>query len=108
MRRIKVMADYGCDPLWVRDAEFMDNVSPNAPWLGLSDELIAALDRWAAEFDATLNRDDPRESGFRSPTEQTCFARRGRQLAERVAEEVGVSWSVRWFDHLEYQEHVLP
>ncbi len=104
---IKVMADYDCDPLWILDEEIFDNVPPNARWLGLNDDLVAALDRWAAEYDATLNRDDPIESGFPSSEDKTRFVRRGRELAEQVAAEVGTAFSVSYFDRLEGQEHVI-
>ncbi|QVQ53421.1 hypothetical protein J4H86_06590 [Spiractinospora alimapuensis] len=101
MESIKVMADYDCYPLWGVGPGFYDNLSPYASALGLSSGLAVELDRWAEEYDATLNRADPKESGFPTPEAEDDFARRGRELAQRVANEVGGVWSVIYFDSRE-------
>ncbi|MBB4929356.1 hypothetical protein F4561_000176 [Lipingzhangella halophila] len=103
------MADFECYPLWVRDEsrgdEIHENTSPHSSWIGLSDELATALNHWADEFDATLDPDDPKESGFRSQEDWSRFVRRGRELAERVSGEMGEEWSVLYFDDLERKSY---
>lgn len=96
--QIKVMADYDCAPLWWDDdAERMGPIEPET--IGLSDRLCADLQSWAAAFDATLVRDDPKLSGFVSEAEERAFYDCGRELAKRVADELGVAHQVRyWHD----------
>lgn len=64
-RAICVMADYECHPLWLSGGEVGD-VSPEDPALALTSDLAERLDNWAAEYDRTLNREDPKPSGFPS------------------------------------------
>jgi hypothetical protein len=51
--KIKLMADYGCDPLWWADADKVGNIDPAK--LPLSQETINHLRKWATAYNATLN-----------------------------------------------------
>ena len=71
-KKIKLMADYGCDPLWWEEAEEVGDIDPAT--LSLSDDTISRLHKWAKAYDATLNWVDPYESpGFSSVEAQFGF-----------------------------------
>lgn len=92
--KIRVMADYECWPLWWDGDGRVGNIAPSD--LGLSDGLSADLSAWAAAYDATLNRDDPRASGFASSDDDHRFHVQGEHLAARVADELGRTATVRY------------
>lgn len=92
MRRLKLMADYDCLPLWGTEAEEIGEVDPAD--LPISADLVADLGRWADAFDATLDRDDPARSGFGSPEATAAFRAEGERLANRLRAELGEGWSI--------------
>lgn len=100
---IRVMTDYHCYPLWLTypDGE-LDNVAPES--LSISHELANSLNRWADEFDAILNEEDPASSGFATADAERSFNDQGRRLAERVAREVGPEYKVTYHDILESKD----
>lgn len=83
-RRVKVMADYACHPLWSMDADYAGNIDPEV--LGLSPDLVGDLAAWAEQFDDALDWDNPGavrdDDGFLARHEAE-----GRALAERLAGE---------------------
>ncbi len=91
-RRLKLMADYDCHPLWGVSADDLGDVDPAG--LPISAELVAALAAWAAEFDATLDRDDPASSGFVDAATAAAFTAQGAALAARLADELGAEWQI--------------
>jgi hypothetical protein len=56
-QRIKLMTDYGCDPLWALDDDLYGCFAPEE--LGLSDDLTAALRAWAESYEGSIALDDP-------------------------------------------------
>lgn len=94
-RTIKLMADYGCHPLWAADGDGTRNVSPEE--LPLSVELSAALAAWARAFDATLNSDYPPDSGFRSAAEENDFDAEGHRLWAELRAQLGGAYRVVYF-----------
>jgi hypothetical protein len=96
---VRVMPDYDCHPLWVHHGENVgdtENVDPHD--LSVSAALAEALDRWADDYDATLDRDDPVDSGFATPAAEEDFAVRGERLARCLKEELGAAARVVYFD----------
>lgn len=92
-KKLKLMADYGCFPLWSWDyPEF--NVDPCS--LPLSNGLIADLCQWQDRYDAILNWDDPASSGFPTPEAETAFRTDGARLARRLQTELGSGFQVRF------------
>jgi hypothetical protein len=87
-QRVKVMADYGCDPIWAMDDDIYGCFPPED--LGLSPELVADIKAWAERFEGRLNMDDP---GANDRSEAELEAERlkheseGRQLAIRLKRE---------------------
>ncbi|MBL8571626.1 MAG: hypothetical protein JNK84_21330 [Phreatobacter sp.] len=84
-RRIKLMADYGCHPVWSLDDEYGSNIDPEA--LGLSPALATDLNAWVGRFEDALDWDNPgafrEDDGFLARHEAE-----GRKLAIRVAREL--------------------
>lgn len=83
-RRVKVMADYDCHPLWALDEGHYGCFAPEE--LGLSPELAGDLGAWADAFTASLNRDDPANSLW-TDEQQRAHDEQGRTLARRLARE---------------------
>ena len=94
-RSLKVMADYGCFPIWEADPGRVGNVDPSS--LPIGEPLCAALLSWAAVFDATLDRSDPTRSGFPAPSARAAWLRQGSRLAEALQQELGPGHSVTYW-----------
>lgn len=83
-KRIKVMADYDCHPLWALDEEVYGDIAPGE--MNLSPELIGDLEAWAEAYTASLNRDDPANSLW-IEEQHRAHEKAGRPLAVRLARE---------------------
>ena len=92
MKKIKLMADYGCFPLWSVGVNDVGDINPDE--LPLSQELKSRLINWAHTFDQTLNQSYPPDSGFRSETEEIEFNQQALQLAKQLREELGSEYEV--------------
>ena len=92
MRMVKLMADYECFPLWEASPGQVGNINPDE--LPISAGLRSKLAQWAAEYDATLNRDDPAQSGFPTDEAKAEFKRTGTELGEQLKSELGSNFSV--------------
>ena len=95
-KSVLVMWDYMAYPLWATGS-MQANLRPDG--LALSDALRGDLESWAADMEALMApgarqkpkwEPDPRELGD--------LNRRGLALAQRVKDELGREWSVRYHD----------
>ncbi|MFJ2555433.1 MULTISPECIES: hypothetical protein [unclassified Streptomyces] len=93
---VRVHPDYDCFPTWLHHGDDSDNVAPDT--LPVSDGLARDLAAWGAEFDATLDRDNPVDSGFHTEADEQDFAARGEGLARRLQEELGAGVPVVYYD----------
>jgi hypothetical protein len=84
-RRIKVMTDYSCYPLWAMDEELIGPFSPQH--LGVSMELENDLWAWAGEFDLSFDIDDPAKSRW-SDERYKQHLEEGLTLARRIKSEL--------------------
>jgi hypothetical protein len=98
MKKIKLMADYHCHPLWGTNLEDFGDISPEE--LPISLELKCSLREWAERYDAMLNMDDPASSGFKSEEEEKRFIDDGYKLTCLLQEELGDNYIVVY--HSEY------
>lgn len=89
-----MLSDYECFPVWRPRPSSVENVDPAT--LPVSEELAAALMRWAEAFDATLNQEYPADSGFPLERDRQAFLQRGRELAGRLARELGPGYRVTY------------
>lgn len=85
LKAIKLMSDYGCSPLWAA-GDAVGNLELDS--LPLSSRLRTALRVWADSYDRTLDRDDPRKSGFRSTSDAAAFDAEGRRLLAELRREL--------------------
>jgi hypothetical protein len=92
LRRVKLMADYSAFPLWFADDTGAGEMDPEDVPIRASTR--KALERWAETFDAILNNDDPRNSGFETTDEANAFAEEGARLADRLRKDLGRGWEV--------------
>jgi hypothetical protein len=92
MRRLKLMADYGCHPLWGTVDPEIGDLDPAS--LPLSAALVADLAAWAAGFEATLDPDDPAASGFATAEDAAAFRAEGERLAARLSAELGPDFEI--------------
>ncbi|MGF6604820.1 hypothetical protein P3T23_009576 [Paraburkholderia sp. GAS448] len=92
MRKIKVMADYQCHPLWDMSPGMYGDIDPNT--LPISVELKQQFVDWARVFDETLDMSDPASSGFKSSEAAAAFRAKGVQLAEQLQKELGADFLI--------------
>ncbi|WP_370463638.1 hypothetical protein [Pantoea sp. B9002] len=98
MKKIKLMADYGCYPLWGTTPDDFGDISPED--LSISSNLKDSLYSWAKRYDAILNMDDPASSGFKDKEEEEKFIKDGYELARNLQDELGNQYEVIY--HSEY------
>lgn len=94
-KTIKLMADYGCYPLWWVDRSLTGNIAPAK--LPLSQETFHRLSSWASAYDATLNQDYPPDSGFASEEETQAFEQEGISLWQQLQKELTPDYEVLYF-----------
>ncbi|GET42911.1 hypothetical protein [Microseira wollei] len=94
-KTIKLMADYGCYPLWWVEDEKVGALSPSE--LPLSQETIKQLKAWASIYDDTLNQDYPPDSGLASEQEAEDFERQGVSLWQQLCQELAPDYEVFYF-----------
>jgi len=98
-RRLKLMTDYGCNPLWEYSASDDLKANPDPAELPLSEATARELRAWAAWFDTFINMDDPHDSRVVLPEESAAFNQAGRRLWAAVRRELGPGWVVSYFEN---------
>lgn len=83
---IKVMADHDCDPLWHDGGGEVGPIVPDA--LGISWRLARDLDRWARDFDGSVDRADPGGGPGWTSERHAAHDASGRALAARLRDEL--------------------
>jgi hypothetical protein len=95
IKTIKIMPDYGCYPLWWEEPNQVGNIDPEI--LPLSQETINRLNNWADIYDATLDMNDPSNSGFISKEAEEKFAQEGINLWVQLQSELKPNYRVFYF-----------
>lgn len=88
MKRLRLVADYGCFPIFLENPEPGEDYMVDPRKLPISPELKRDLFKWAAEFDAILNWDDPARSGFPTVSDEVAFHACAHLLVKRLREEL--------------------
>ncbi|AFZ56593.1 hypothetical protein H6G54_00600 [Anabaena cylindrica FACHB-243] len=92
---IKLMADYGCYPLWWVSSDKAGDIDPET--MPLSEETISRLAKWADIYDAKLNWEDPNSSGFPSLEAKAAFEQEGMSLWKQLQKELAPNYEVIYF-----------
>jgi len=99
-KKIKLMADYQCYPLW--DIEKVGNIDPNK--LPISAVLKKHLSIWAECYDEILVIEAPRLSGFKNEISMPpAFEAQGQFLWRQLQKELGDTCEVFYFSHFTSQ-----
>ena len=98
-KKIKLMADYQCYPLW--DIDKVGNIDPNK--LPISAVLKKHLNIWAECYDEILVLEEPKLSGFKNKMEALAFEAQGQFLWRQLQKELGDTYKVFYFSHLTSQ-----
>lgn len=92
-KRIELMADYGCYPLWWKNGD--GNIDPTT--LPLSPETVKGLEEWADIYNRLLNQDDPAASGFPDERSRDAFDKQGIELWHQLLAELPPDYEVGYF-----------
>ncbi|MBD2567636.1 hypothetical protein [Anabaena lutea] len=93
--KIKLMADYGCYPLWWDSSDKAGDIDPET--MPLSKETISRLEKWADIYDAKLNWEDPNSSGFPTLEAKAAFEKQGISLWKQLQKELAPNYEVIYF-----------
>ncbi|GCL37511.1 MULTISPECIES: hypothetical protein [Sphaerospermopsis] len=93
--KIKLMADYGCYPLWWVSSDKVGDIDPET--MLLSEETISRLAKWADIYDAKLNWEDPGSSGFSDVKAAAAFEQEGISLWKQLQKELAPNYEVLYF-----------
>ena len=81
MKILKIKPEYQCSPLWIEeDNKIAANI--NLSEINLDNEIKDRLQRWAEEFDLTLNQDYPPDSKFKTVQDEINFENEGLAIWE--------------------------
>jgi hypothetical protein len=94
-KKIKLMLDYGCYPLWWYDSEQVGNIDPKS--LPLSLEMIQQLIDLADKNDAALDWDDPSESKEFTEAEIRQLDKELLELKAKLQKELYPDYEVVYF-----------
>ena len=91
---IRLDVDYESLPLWDASPGGWGEIDPET--LDLSPSLKHDLMHWATLYHATLDYDDPTNSGFQSDIDEQVFLETRDRLAQRLRDELpGIKISIR-------------
>jgi hypothetical protein len=97
-QKIKLMADYGCYPLWWISPEKVGNIDPET--LPLIPETIKRLNKWEEIYNAKLNWEDPANSLDLSEEAEAAFEEEGISLWKQLETELTPNYQVIYFSEL--------
>ncbi len=93
-KKIKLMADYQCYPLWWDEPTRWGDINPAT--LPLDAETILRLKKWADAMNATLTLADPASSGFPTQQEKEAFEQEGIEIFMLLEEELASEYEVSY------------
>ena len=97
MKKIKLMPEFCCDPVWYEEPDEFGVTAIDLIDLPISKDLFKAILKWAKRYDAILDQNYPPDSEFKSPAEREAFIEDGSVLAKRLQEELGNDYNVTYY-----------
>ena len=98
-RKIKLMADYFCYPLWWVESGKYGDINPDD--LPLSPDTIKSLIKWSDIYNATFNDNYPPDSRFPSLADELAFESEGIRLWLKVQQELKNQYEIIYYSYLE-------
>jgi hypothetical protein len=105
-KKIRLMTDYGCYPLWWDEPDKVGDLDPES--LPLTQETIQRLYHWADAFEARLNLADPSDSPEITPEEVESFEWEGLSLWKQLNQELYPNYEVVYFSSHFHQVFTDP
>lgn len=103
INQLRILPDYYCSGIYIFCNEgFFEPIEPEEIG-GLSQSLIDRISNWAKRFDATLNMEDPNESGFLSKKESDDFEKEGLSIWQVLKEELP-EYKIVYYSVLKHRE----
>jgi len=99
-KKIKLMPDYGCWSIWNLDVADNEDYNIDPSILPLSNELRFRLSEWENLYDATLNKSDPLNSGFKTEIERKQFNDIGLSLFHSLKLELP-DYEIQYFGEID-------
>jgi hypothetical protein len=106
-KKIRLMVDYGCDPLWWDEPDKVGDIDPET--LPLQEKTIEQLHNWAKMYDKTLDWDNPADSpGFANKQEEETFEKEGILLWKQVQKELADQYEISYYSQIFQQVYQNP
>ncbi len=97
-KKIKLMADYGCDPLWGVETDEIGDIDPTT--LPISEITIKRLEKWVQTYEESLNWGDPDDSNSPEEKELKDFEQEGINLWLKLRQELSPNYQVIYYSQL--------
>lgn len=94
MRKIIIMSEYNCYPLWEAKEDGLINFE--AYELGISYELAKKIEDWGEQFELTYNADDPVSSSFKSEDEKKNFIATGNLILKELRSALSRNFEIEY------------
>lgn len=96
-KKIKLMADYGCHPLWWTNSIIVGDIDPTS--LPINNATVKRLEKWADIYDDKLNHDDPATSSFPNLEADSAFEEEGISLWKQLQKELAPDYEIVYFSN---------
>lgn len=94
MKKIIIMSEYKCYPLWESKADGLANFE--AYELDIPYKLAERIEGWGDQFESTYNIDDPVSSGFKTEDEKSRFVETGKVLMQELHTALGQDFMIEY------------
>jgi hypothetical protein len=91
MKTIKLMPDYGCNPLWWSGDDYGEVDFNEIP---ISEKMKLKLNEWASKYDKTFDKNNPQHSGFDTQAQIDDFLTEGENLFSQLKKELGENYNL--------------
>jgi hypothetical protein len=92
--KIKLMADYGCFPLWYNESDKCGDINPES--LPLTQSTINRLHKWSDLYNTFLDWSDPGNSPEVPDDVWEAFKQEGKELWKLLQLELGLDYKVSY------------
>jgi hypothetical protein len=102
MKKIKIMPEYGCSPLWLYDEKnSVKNLDISE--LAVSQSLKNDILLWANTYESTFDEAYPPDSGFSNNSDEKAFESAGVLIWEKMLKEPSLYYAVSYYSILTHK-----